>query len=49
MPSQRGGGGGGRQAAAQSRNVAEMTEASSPTQMGAINEIANPPKPPTAA
>ena len=41
--------GGGRQSAAQSRNVAEMTEAASPTQMGAINEIANPPKPPTAA
>jgi hypothetical protein len=40
---------GGRQSAAQSRNVAEMTEAASPTQMGAINEIANPPKPPTAA
>ena len=48
MPPQRGGGG-GRQAAAQSRNVAEMTTAASPTQMGAINEIANPPKPPTAA
>jgi hypothetical protein len=46
MPPQRGG---GRQSAAQSRNVAEMTESASPTQMGAINEIANPPKPPTAA
>jgi hypothetical protein len=46
MPPQRGG---GRQSVAQSRNVAEMTEAASPTQMGAINEVANPPKPVTAA
>ena len=49
MPPHRGGGGGGRQAAAQSKNVAELTAAASPTQGGTISEIANPPKPPTAA
>jgi hypothetical protein len=42
------GGGGRRPVVAQAKAVGEITEQAAPTQLGTINEIANPPKPVTA-